>query len=59
MGITSEAFCTALLEEEGVLLVPGAAFDREGYARIGYANDPEVLVAGLERMSAFLARLAT
>ncbi len=59
MGITSEAFCTALLEEEGVLLVPGAAFDREGYARIGYANDPEVLVAGLERMSAFLTRFAT
>jgi aspartate/methionine/tyrosine aminotransferase len=55
-GVGSEAFCTALLEEEGVLLVPGAAFDREGYVRMGYANDPDVLVAGLERMSAFLAR---
>ncbi len=58
-GISSEAFCTALLEDEGVLLVPGGAFDREGYVRIGYANDPEVLVAGLERMSAFLARVGT
>jgi aspartate/methionine/tyrosine aminotransferase len=55
-GVSSEAFCTALLDDEGVLLVPGAAFDREGYVRLGYANDPEVLVAGLERMSAFLAR---
>ncbi len=53
-GIGSEAFCTALLEQEGVLLVPGAAFDREGYLRMGYANDQDVLVAGLERFSAFL-----
>jgi aspartate/methionine/tyrosine aminotransferase len=53
----SEAFCSALLEAEGVLLVPGAAFDMEGYLRIGYANDPEVLVAGLERFSAFLGSL--
>jgi aspartate/methionine/tyrosine aminotransferase len=56
-GMDSEAFCTALLEQEGVLLVPGAAFDREGYVRLGFANDPEVLVAGLERTSAFLGRL--
>jgi aspartate/methionine/tyrosine aminotransferase len=55
-GVGSEAFCTALLEDEGVLVVPGAAFDREGYVRLGFANDPEVLVAGLERFSAFLAR---
>ncbi len=53
----SEAFCTRLLEAEGVLLVPGGAFDTEGVVRIGYANDPEVLTAGLERTSAFLARL--
>jgi aspartate/methionine/tyrosine aminotransferase len=56
-GMTSEAFCTALLEDEGVLLVPGSAFDREDHVRMGFGNDPQVLVAGLERMSAFLARL--
>jgi aspartate/methionine/tyrosine aminotransferase len=55
--LTSEAFCTALLEDEGVLLVPGAAFDVEGFVRIGYANDPAILVAGLERVSAFLGRV--
>ena len=57
-GLSSEAFCTQLLEAEGVLLVPGSVFDLPGTcARIGYANDPEVLVAGLERTSAFLATL--
>jgi hypothetical protein len=27
----------------------------EGYVRIGYANGPDVLAAGLEKVSAFLA----
>lgn len=55
--MSSEAFCTRLLEEEGVLLVPGSAFDTEATVRIGYANDPAVLAAGLERASSFLAVL--
>jgi aspartate/methionine/tyrosine aminotransferase len=55
--LSSEQFCTRLLEAGGVLFVPGSAFDTEGVVRIGYANDPEVLVAGLERTSAFLATL--
>lgn len=55
--MSSEAFCGALLEAEGVLLVPGSAFDTEGVVRIGYANDTAVLTAGLERTSAFLAAL--
>lgn len=55
--LSSEQFCTRLIEAEGVLLVPGSAFDTEGAVRIGYANDPAVLTAGLERTSAFLAAL--
>jgi len=55
--MSSEAFCTHLLEREGVLLVPGSAFDIEGVVRIGYASDPAVLTAGLERTSACLASL--
>jgi aspartate/methionine/tyrosine aminotransferase len=55
-GEPSEAFCARLLEEEGVLLVPGSALDAEGYVRIGYACEQAVLVAGLERLSAFLGR---
>ena len=55
--MSSEAFCQGLLDDEGVLFVPGAAFDIEGTVRIGYANEPGVLAAGLERTSAFLERL--
>ena len=55
--MSSEAFCTGLLEAEGVLFVPGSAFDTEGVVRIGYANETAVLTAGLERTSAYLATL--
>lgn len=47
-------FCVALLEKTGVMFVPGSAMDCEGYLRIGYANNREVLVAGLEKTSEFL-----
>ena len=55
--MTSEAFCTGLLEAEGVLFTPGSAMDMEGYLRIGYANSPDVLRDGLARTSAYLATL--
>jgi aspartate/methionine/tyrosine aminotransferase len=55
--LSSEAFCARLLDAEGVLVVPGSAFDVEGVVRIGYANDPAVLTAGLERTSTFVATL--
>jgi len=45
-----------LLEEEGVMLCPGSAFDLEGTVRMGYACDTGVLEQGLVRMSTFLAR---
>ena len=55
--IPSEAFCTHLLERTGVLLVPGAVMDMEGHLRIGYANAPDILRAGLSELSGFLAAL--
>ncbi|WP_374369167.1 aminotransferase [Dongia sp.] len=55
--LSSEDFCVRLLKETGVMLTPGSAMDMEGYLRIGYANNPEVLTAGLARMSEFLAKL--
>jgi aspartate/methionine/tyrosine aminotransferase len=55
LPITSEAFCTRLLERTGVMLTPGSAMDMEGYLRIGYTNGEGVLRAGLKRISAFLA----
>ncbi|MBU2944659.1 aminotransferase [Shimia thalassica] len=53
--VTARAFCVGLLEETGVMLTPGDVFDMEGYVRIGYANNPEILKAGLEKMSGYLA----
>ena len=53
----SADFCRGLLTEKGVLLVPGSVMDREGYLRIGYANTPEVIAAGLDKMGEYLAEL--
>ncbi|MEZ5750976.1 MAG: aminotransferase [Paracoccaceae bacterium] len=56
LPMTSREFCVELLEETGVMLTPGSAMGMEGYVRIGYANNPSVLLEGLERLSRFLAR---
>lgn len=55
MPTTSRDFCVDLLRETGVMLTPGDAFDMEGYVRVGFANRPEVLRAGLEGLGAHLA----
>lgn len=54
LPMTSEEFCTWLLERTGVMLTPGSAMDMEGYLRIGYCNDEAILREGLSRMSGFL-----
>ena len=56
LDMTSRDFCVALLEETGVMFTPGSALGMEGYVRIGYAQAPEVLEAGLPKVSAFLAK---
>lgn len=53
----SRDFCIALLKETGVMFTPGSVLHMEGWLRIGYANDPEILKAGLERVSGFLRHL--
>ena len=57
LDVPSRDFCVDLVERTGVILTPGSAFDVEGYLRIGYANSNEILVAGLERLSDYLARI--
>ena len=54
LDMSSREFCVALLKETGVMFTPGSALGMEGYVRIGYANGPEVLKAGLTRVSDFL-----
>ena len=54
----SAEFCRRLIEETGVLLMPGAALGMEGHVRIGFGNGTEVLRQGLEQTSRFLAQFA-
>ena len=52
-----EAFVSALLEEEGVAAVHGAAFMFPGYFRISYATDTESLKKACTRIQNFCAGL--
>ena len=58
-GMTSQQFCTSLLEKKHVALVPGDAFGAsgEGYCRISYAYSVEHLKEALRRIGEFLAEL--
>jgi aspartate/methionine/tyrosine aminotransferase len=56
--LSSRDLCVALLEQTGVMLTPGSAFDMEGYLRIGYANRRDVLEEGLGRFGTFLRSVA-
>jgi len=51
----SHELATEILARTGALLTPGSAMSMEGYLRIGYAGDTDVLRAGLERISAYIA----
>ncbi len=58
-GLTSEEFCTRLLDEEGVAIVPGTAFGDcgEGFARISYAYSVKHITEALIRMEKFVGKL--
>lgn len=57
-GMTSEEFCTKLLHEEKVAVVPGNAFgpSGEGFVRISYAYSIEKIKLALERIERFVKR---
>jgi aspartate aminotransferase len=50
----SLSFCTALLEQAHVNLVPGSAFGAEGFVRMSFATSREVIDAGLTRLQEWL-----
>ncbi len=52
--LSSLEFCERLVREKGVMFTPGSALHTEGFVRIGYANNKEVLQKGLELTSEFL-----
>ena len=55
-GMTSQEFCTKLLEQKHVAIIPGDAFGAsgEGYARVSYAYSVEHLKEALKRIKEFL-----
>ena len=55
LDLPSRELCIRLLDETGVMFTPGSALGMEGYVRIGYANNAQVLREGLDRVSGFLA----
>ena len=41
-------------DEQSVLVVPGDHFEMDGYIRIGFGCDPELLLPALERVGEVL-----
>jgi aminotransferase len=58
-GLDSETFCSRLLEEGGVAVVPGTAFGEcgEGFARISYAYSLRHIEEALRRIGNFMKTL--
>ncbi|HXF96276.1 MAG TPA: pyridoxal phosphate-dependent aminotransferase [Gemmatimonadales bacterium] len=55
--ITGTEFCTRLVAEKGVALVPGAAFGDDRWVRMSYAAATSELTKGLDRLMAFAQSL--
>jgi aspartate aminotransferase len=56
-GWAGTAFCQRLMQEEGVALVPGAAFGDDRWVRLSYAVGDRELDGALDRLLSFVARL--
>jgi aminotransferase len=58
-GLTSDEFCTRLLEKKHVACVPGTAFGAsgEGHIRCSYATSIEKLGEALKRIREFVNEL--
>lgn len=56
-GLTSEEFCSKLLEQQKVAVVPGNAFGEsgEGFVRISYAYSLKHLMESVKRIEAFIS----
>ena len=54
LDMTSEELCRRLIDEKSTLLVPGSCFETEGFVRVGWGGDAEMLAEGLSRFKEFL-----
>ncbi|MDI3474308.1 MAG: hypothetical protein PWQ95_36 [Thermococcaceae archaeon] len=59
LDMTSEDFANWLLDNAGVVVIPGTAFGKqgEGWIRISYATEKEKLIEALNRMEEALSKL--
>ncbi len=57
-GITGTAFCTRLVTEKGVALVPGAAFGDDRWVRLSYAAATSEITKALDRIVGFAKSLS-
>jgi len=55
--VTGSAFCEQLMKQEGVALVPGAAFGDDRWVRLSYAVSDAELEAALDRILRLIQRL--
>ena len=56
-GLSDEEFCTRLIQEVGVALVPGSCFEDKGHVRLSCCCSQSALETGLDRLEAFLKAL--
>ena len=58
-GLDSKTFCDRLLDEAGVVCIPGSAFGSvgEGHIRIAYTATKEDIVEAMRRIKEFCAKL--
>ena len=54
---TATEFCRRLIADEGLALVPGAAFGDDRWVRLSYAASDETLKDGMDRLVRQFARL--
>ncbi len=57
-GVTNDSmtFCSQLLEEQGVAVVPGLAFGTEAHFRFSFATDLASIEEGIRRIRAFIEK---
>ena len=59
LGISSNDFCTRLLQEEQVAVIPGNAFGEsgEGFVRCSYATATDSIHVALRRIKRFVEKM--
>jgi aspartate aminotransferase len=57
LGVDSAGFAARLLENEGVVVVPGRAFGADECVRLSYACGTETIERGMEAFSRFVSSL--